>query len=173
MAIEASLKGVTDFLQKNEGLIELIKDTAQDATDKIKTLSDQLEANRNEAKQLVDQINGMKFRGAQDADTRQRQQLILGKIEQVSKDIQTFADEPDILIMLYSERGGLYMALGNTFNDPVGQIVTFSPEEIDDLQVLLRRATLDTESRKKLAHILDASVQVSKLLLRVAGKLVA
>jgi TolA-binding protein len=173
MAIEASLKGVTDFLQKNEGLIELIKDTGQDATDKIKTLSDQLEANRDEAEQMVDQINQMQFRGARDTDTRQRQRLILGKIEQVSKDIQTFADEPDILIMLYSERGGLYMALGNTFNDPVGQIVTFSPEEIDDLRVLLRRATLDTESRMQIAHILDASVQVSKLLLRVAGKLVA
>jgi len=173
MAIAASLQGVTDFLQKNEALIELIKDTAQDATDKIKTLSDQLKANRDEAEQLVDQINQMKFRVARDVDTRQRQRLILGKIEQVSKDIQTFADEPDVLIMLYQERGGLYMALGNTFNDPVGQIVTFSPEEIDELQVLLRRATLDTESRKKLAHVLDASVQVSKLLLRVAGKLVA
>jgi uncharacterized phage infection (PIP) family protein YhgE len=173
MAIAASLKGITDFLQKNEALIEQIKDTAQSATDQIKTLSDQLEANREEAAQLVDQINQMTFSVARDADTRQRQRLILGKIEQVSKDIQTFADEPDILIMLYAERGGLYMALGNTFNDLVAQIVTFSPQEIDELQVLLRRATLDTESRKKLAHVLDASVQVSKLLLRVAGKLVA
>ncbi len=64
-------------------------------------------------------------------------------------------------------------ALGNTFNDLVAQIVTFSPQEIDDLRVLLRRATLDTASRQKLAHVLDASVQISKLLLRVAGKLVA
>jgi hypothetical protein len=66
-----------------------------------------------------------------------------------------------------------YMLLANTYNDLVGQIVTFTPQEIDELRVLLRKATLDIEFRKQLAHVLDAAVQVSKLLLRVAGKLVA
>ena len=173
MAIEASLKGVTDFLQKNEALIEQIKDTAQGANDAIKALADQLQASRDEAAQMVERIDGMRFEVARDAQTKQRQQLILGKIEQLSKDIQTFADEPDILVMLYAERGAPYAGLANTFNDQVAQIVTFSPQEVDDLRVLLRRATLDIESRQQLAHILDAAVQVSKLLLRVAGKLVA
>jgi hypothetical protein len=173
MAIEASLKGVTDFLQDNEHLIETIRDTAKSATGQIKKLDERLTANREQAAQMIDKINQMKFAVSPAPDIRQRQRLILGKIEQVSKDIQLFADEPDILIMLYLERSGLYMALGNTYNDLVPAMVIFSPEEVDSLRVLLRRATLDTESRKQLAHLLDAAVQLSKLALGVAGKLVA
>jgi hypothetical protein len=173
MAIAASLKGVTDFLQKNETLIEAIKDAGQAAAKQIDALSDRLEANREEAAKLMEQIDGLNFQVARDAQTRRRQRLFLDKIEQLSKDIQLFADDPDILVMLYAERGALYMGLGNTFSDSVAQIVTFTPQEIDDLRVLLRRATLDTKSRKQLAHVLDATVQLSKLALRVAGRLAA
>jgi hypothetical protein len=173
MAIAARLKSVTDFLQKNEALIEAIKDAGQAAAKQIDALSDRLEANREEAAKLVEQIDGLNFQVARDAQTRHRQRLFLDKIEQLSKDIQLFADDPDILVMLYAERGALYVGLGNTFSDSVAQIVTFTPQEIDDLRVLLRRATLDTKSRKQLAHVLDATVQISKLALRVAGRLAA
>lgn len=173
MAIAASLKGVTDFLQDNEALLEQIKDTAQGTTEQVKALSDKLDANREETEKLVDQINQLRFEVAPTVEVRQRQKLILDRIELVSKDIQTFADEPDILVMLYLQRSGLYVALGNTYNDLVAQIVTFSPQEVDELRVLLRRAALDAEARKQVAHILDAAVQISKLLLRVATKLVA
>lgn len=173
MAIAASLKGVTDFLQKNEALIEAIKDAGQATAKRIETLSDQLEANREEAAKLVEQIDGMTFRVARVAQTRQRQRVLLNEIEQLSQDIQIFADDPDILVMLYAERGALYVGLANTFNDDIAQIVTFTPEEVDELRVLLRQATLDTATRKKLAHALDAAAQISKLTLRVAAKLAA
>jgi len=173
MAVAASIKGVTDFLQEHEALIETIKDTAKDATEKISALSDQMEANRKEAERLVDQINGMRFEVARDPQTKLHQAEILDKIEKLSKKIQIFRDKPDILIRLYAQRSDQYALLTATFQNLVGQIVTFSEIEVDELRVLLRRATLDIEFRKHAAHVLDAAVQVSKLLLRVAVKLVA
>lgn len=169
MAIDASINGVTDFLKQNEDLIKDIGEAAKT----IETLNRQLTENRKQAEKLVDRINEMKFAVSQSAETRQRQRLLLSKIEQVSKDIQLFADEPDILALLFAQRAGFYMALGNTFDDLVSDIVRFSPQEIDDLRVLLRRATLDAKSRQEIAHVLDAAVQLSKFALRVATKLVA
>ena len=171
MAIERSIRGVTGFLQQNEDLIKDISAAASDAAGVIGGLSTRLDKNRSDAEELVANINGQAFAVAKDSNVKQRQEQLLEQIEQVSKDIQKFRDDEDILVHLYGQRGALYMALGNTYNDLVPQLVTFTQQEVDDLRVLLRRAVLDAAARQRQADVLDAAVQISKLALRVATKL--
>ena len=54
-----------------------------------------------------------------------------------------------------------------------GKIIKFTDEEVAELKELMRQATLDTEARRRWADILNASIQVTKIALKVAVKLVA
>jgi len=169
MTIERSVRGVMAFLQDNDALMKDIKDRAADA----RALAERLEKNRAHAKHLLNTINDLPFAVTQDRDVRAKQKRLVEQIVKVGKDMQAFVDEPDILVLLWAQRGALYVALGNTYNDLVADIVTFSQAEIDDLRNLLRRATLDAESRQRYADLLDGAIQLTKFGLRTVGKLVA
>ncbi len=169
MTIERSVRGVMAFLQENDTLIKDIKDGIGDA----RSLARRLDEHRARASQLLDTIRDLPFAVARDRDVRAKQKRLVEQITRVGKDMQAFVDEPDILSLLWAQRGALYVALGNTYNDLVAEIVSFSEKEIDDLRILLRRATLDTESRKRYADLLDGAIQVSKFGLRTVAKLVA
>ena len=166
---QKALRDIKDFIQKNEGLIEEIRDGIKT----LVALNAKLDQHRNDATQLLSQINNLAFAPAREADVHKRQRELLDRIEQLSKDISTFSDDPDLLILLFAQRGELWFALGNTFNETAGSIITFSAQEIDDLRVLLRRATLDIQARQRAADVLDAAIQISKFGLRIAKKVVA
>jgi len=169
MTIERSVRGVMAFLQENDALIKDIKDGIGD----VRSLARRLDEHRARASQLLDTIGELPFEVARDRDVRAKQKRLVEQITRVGKDMQAFVDEPDILVLLWAQRGALYVALGNTYNDLAAEIVNFSENEIDDLRNLLRRATLDTESRKRFAALLDGAIQVSKFGLRTVAKLVA
>jgi len=169
MTIERSIRGVMGFLQENDALMKDIKEGVGD----LRALGDRLDDHRAQANRLLETINDMPFAVATDREVRARQKRLIDQIAKVGKDLQTFIDEPDILVLLWAQRGALYLALGNTYNDLAADIVTFSQAEVDELRILLRRATLDTEARKRLADLLDGAIQVSKFGLRTAAKLAA
>ena len=169
MTIERSVRGVMTFLQENDALIKDIKDGLGDAH----TLGTRLDEHRERAAQLLARINDLPCAVARDRDVRAKQKRLVEQITRVGKDMQAFIDEPDILVLLWAQRGALYVALGNTYNDLVADFVTFNQGEIDELRNLLRRATLDTASRQRLADLLDGAIQLSKFGLRTVAKLTA
>lgn len=173
MAIDNSISSIGDFLKRNDELIKDINDAAGATAAIIEDLADRVDASREEAMALADQLGDTQFAVASDVSVKARQKRLLEEVAEVGKKIRTFRDEPDILVHLYAERATLYVGLANTYNDLVGQIVTFSQGEIDEIRVLLRRATLDAAARQRWADVLDGAVQVTKMVFRVAGKLVA
>ena len=175
MSIENSIGSVAEFLQRNDGLIKDITETGKTAADKLKVLFKKLEGSRSEAGELIGKIEAgqVKFAVAADAEMKEKQRLFLEEIGNVGKKIQLFQDEEDLVGLLYAQQAALYIGLANTYNDTVKMGVTFTEGEIDELNVLLRRATLDKEARKRQADILDATIQLSKFALRVAAKLAA
>ncbi|HQR21844.1 MAG TPA: hypothetical protein PKV98_13305 [Burkholderiaceae bacterium] len=166
---QKALSDLTTFLQKNEALIEEIRDGVKALDD----LNSTLDQHRQDADAMLSQINNLSFAPARDEDVRKRQRVLLENIEELSKKISLHADDPDLLILFFAQRGDLWFALGNTFNEAAGSIITFSPDEVDELRVLLRRATLDAAARQRVADVVDAAVQLSKLAFRIAAKVVA
>jgi hypothetical protein len=166
---QKALRDLKSFLQENEELIEDIRDGAKS----LVALNDKLDQHRQDADALLSQINNLSFAPARDEDVRKRQRALLEKIEQLSKEISTHADDPELLILFFAQRGDLWFALGNTFNEAAGSIITFSTQEVDELRVLLRRATLDAAARQRAADVVDAAVQLSKFAFRIATKVVA
>lgn len=173
MAIERSIAGVGAFLEKNDGLIKEISEAAGAVGTVLANLADKVDANKEEASALAEQLGQTEFAIAGESSVKARQEQFLDEIAQVGKRIRQFRDHPDILVHLYAEQGALYVGLSNTYNDLVGEIITFSQEEVDEIRVLLRRATLDAAARQRWADVLDAAVQITKFSLRVATKLVA
>lgn len=170
MAIAKSIKGVTDFIQGNEALIKDIVDQAKS----ISALFAQIEQAKGDVKALVEEIpNHITFAVAQSAAVKSTQTALLGEIADVSRKIVDFKDQPLLVASLYLHRSGLYMALGNTYNSLAPAAIQFTQVEIDTLQVLIRRATLDTQARQRWADVLDAAVQISKSGLQLALKLAA
>ena len=170
MAIAKSIKGVTDFLQGNEALIKDVVDQAK----KIGDLFTQIEQAKDDVKALVDEIpNHITFAVAPSAAVKVTQTALLGEIADVSRKIADFKDQPLLVASLCLHRSGLYVALGNTYNSLVPAVIQFTQQEIDTLQVLIRRATLDAQARQRWADVLDAAVQISKAGLQLALKLAA
>lgn len=173
MSIQTNANGIINFLQENDKLIKDITQTAKDAAAALATLADRLAQNRRDTQELVDRVGTIEFEVARSTDAKVKQQELLDEIADISKKIQNFRDQPEITTPLYATRSALYVALANTFNDTVRTIVTFTLEEIDEMKVLLRRATLDAEARQQWAHVLDGAVQLAKLGLKLALKLAA
>lgn len=166
---QKALSDLKSFVQKNEALIEEIRDGVK----ALDALNNKLDQHRQDADTLLSQINNLSFAPARDDVVRKRQRVLLEEIEELGKKISIHADDPDLLILLFTHRGELWFDLGNTFNEAAGSIITFSPEEIDELRVLLRRATLDAAARQRAADVVDAGIQLSKLAFRIAAKVVA
>ena len=173
MSIEASTKGVTEFLDDNDKLIEEIRGTADDAIDQLQDLFKILEKNRKQAEELVSKIDSMKFAVSNNEDVKKTQKQLLEEIREVSKKIQSFQDNPSLCAAFLGVRARLRFDLGKTFiKETVQTIVPFTPDEIQELRGHLRKAVLDTVARQKRADILDATVQISKLAIKVAVKLI-
>lgn len=173
MEIAPSFEGFVDFYKKNEELISEIAETAETAHAKVKALFERLKASREALKTMVRGINDLAFAVAADRGTREKQQELLQKIGKLSRDIQDFRDYPDIVAQLLLARGLAFDALAVTYTNAVAEIVTFTEGEVDHLKNLLRRAALDARGRQRVAALLDAAVQLSKLALKVGVKLAA
>ncbi len=171
MAIPTSFQGVVEFIQQNDTLIKDINETAEISVDQIKKLVNRLDQTRKETEQLIQKLGSTRFVIAKKQDVKMRQQALLKKIEEVSKEIQEWKDDPTIASLLVAERGELYLRMANTYNQTVSKVISFSQSDIEELEVLIRRSILDTQARKKKAHILDSSIQIAKILFRVGKKL--
>ncbi|HTL54683.1 MAG TPA: hypothetical protein VL361_03355 [Candidatus Limnocylindrales bacterium] len=172
MEFENSLKWITEFWKNNQALIEEIQATSQDATDRIKELAEALQENQTQGTQLAAAL-GKRFQKGKDEDTRQKQTDLINKIADINKEIQEFHSSPEITGPLESERSDLYEALADTFDNSVRQIVRFSPDEITEINGLLRQADLDAASRQKWADVLNAAVSLTEMALKVAVKVAA
>jgi hypothetical protein len=153
---------VVDYLKKN---YDLLKDIADGAIS-LETAFQALEAHRSEAAELAAHLSGpLEFTASPDHNVNAKQRELLAKIEEVSKDIQTWQDDPDVVGSLYALRASYYTALANTYDDVFQWTITFTQQEIDDLNKLLVRAKLDAEERQLQANVVDAVVQLSKFVL--------
>ena len=65
------------------------------------------------------------------------------------------------------------MALAGTFDESVAQLVQFTSDEVQQINALLKQATLDAASRQKWADLLNSAVALTKLALQVAVKVAA
>jgi hypothetical protein len=172
MSIPASFEGVSRFLKDNDDLIKEIRDAALSAKGKLRSLADRVEAHRNASTNLVKEMGAFPCKVAKRQDTKDRQKKLLLQIEKAHRKIQRYRDDPPMLALIQSDLSVYYLELGNTYlEEPVERMVAFSQEEADEIRGLLQGATLDAEKRKDLAAVLDAAVQVSKAVLKVAVKL--
>jgi hypothetical protein len=173
MSIELSFKGVAGFYQQNQALIQTLGDTAQAAVGEIRTLAGQLDDLRQQGAELVPLLNARSFELATDAAVRQQQQDLLAKIEATQAKIIKFIDAPDLTTPLYADLAGYYAELANTYNQTARRFVRFTNAEIAELSSLIQQATLDAIARQRWADVLDATVALTKLALKVAVKLAA
>ncbi len=104
---------------------------------------------------------------------RQKQRDLLAKISDTQDRIRRFIDAPELTTPLFGDLVGFYVELANTYNDSVRRVVTFTDGEIDELNSLVRQATLDAIARQRWADVLAAAVTLTKLGLKVAVKLAA
>jgi len=172
MRFPASFEGVSRFLKENDDLIKEIREVAPGAKDRLRSLAERVQANQNEAKKFVQEIGAFPCKVAQKQDTRDRQKKLLLQIEETNRRIQKYRDDPTLVGLFQSDLSMYYLELGNTYlEEPVARMVAFRPEEADEIRGLLQGAALDAEKRQDLAAVLDAAVQVSKAVLKVAVKL--
>lgn len=159
-------KQLVDFLQQNE---ELIKNIAAES-DTLPNLFQKVEENRAKAQSLLPTKDlNVNFQGSADHNVLDAQRNLVEQISKTSADIQKFQDEPDLQAGLLAHEGALYAALANTYDDSFAWVITFTQEEIDSLNVLLRHATLDAAARQRTADVLDAAVEISKFILSLLG----
>jgi hypothetical protein len=172
MSIPESFEEVGRFLRENDDLVKEIRDAAAGAKDKLQSLADRVETNRNATTKLVKGMGAFPFAVAKRQDTKDRQKKLLLQIEIAQRKIQKYRDDPTMLGLLQSDLSVYYLELGNTYlEEPVERMVAFSREEAVEISGLLQSAALDAEKRQDLAAVLDAAVQVSKAVLKVAVKL--
>ena len=174
MSITASFEGVNRFLEENDELISDIRDTVSSASDEVKSLADRVKANRDATEELVKKVGDIPFAVAKKSETKTRQAKLLEEIKRARRKIHQYRDDPTMMGLFKTNLAALYQELGNTYlEDVVEKMVTFTQEEVDEIRVLIRRATLDAEARQNIADILDAAVQIGKVALKLGVKLAA
>lgn len=173
MSIEKSMRGIKDFLQRNDGLTKDIMSTGKDAVVALKGLAARVDSTHREAQELIDQIDTAEFVVARTDETKRKQQELLNQIGTLSDEIWQFASAPELTIPLQGRLAALYVALANTFTDEIRRIITFTEEDVRTFKELLKQAVLDAEKRQRQADILDAAVQLTKLALKGGVKLAA
>jgi hypothetical protein len=174
MAIEKSLESVIEFWNKNQKLVEDLRGTASGAANDIKTLADQLEQHRKDATQLIGGLETSSFQVAKDEKVKESQRDLIGQIKAINDKISKFKDSSEITTGLYADRAQLYLQLADTFDEATfTNFVPFTPDDLKEIDSLLKQAALDTISRQKLADVLGAAVKLTELALKVAVKIAA
>jgi hypothetical protein len=171
MSIEASMRGVVSFVAERADFVDQVTGLGETAVADLQQAADRLDAARDEAQDLVNRLSTQKFAVASTGSTKDKQRSLLEDIEEISKDIQRYGGQPEMVRLLKAERSELYLLLANTYTDAIKDCVPFDAQEVDELRILLRRSVLDAQSRQKKAHIVDAAIQLSKLGFRAATKL--
>src|ERR1043166_7959997 len=115
MSIETSFKGVADFVNKNQDLIQDIASTGKDAVQDVRTLADQLDQLRNDGAELIPRLNAQSFGLAGPDLIRKQQQNILQQIADTQDRIERFIDRPALTTPLYGDLAALYVQLANTY----------------------------------------------------------
>jgi hypothetical protein len=173
MSIEKSFEGVVGFWKKNQDLITQVFNTGKDAGNTIKTLADQLEQNRQDAKALVPALSTTKFLVTKDGDVQKQQQDILEQIQEQKDKLVEFKDSPELTTGILSKISDLYLELADTFDETIAEFVPFTKDEITDINELLQEAAVDAANRQKWADVLDATVKLTEMALKIAMKVAA
>jgi len=169
MPITQSIKGITDFLNSNQGLISDIQTQAKALMD----LANQLDQQRQDAQAALAAVGKTAFSVGADPGTKAAQANMLGQIGDTINWIQKSQGDPIAVAALNDQLATLYTSLANTYNNLVPQMVAFTQEEVTQLQALLQQATLDAAARQRQADLLAGAVQISKFALGFAVKLTA
>ena len=172
MDFENSLKWVTEFWKNNQALVEQIQQTGKDSAADIKGAADALQKNQQQATQLAGALS-TNFQVAPDGATKQKQSDLIKRIQSLNETIQEFRDSPEITASLLAKRSDLYMALADTFDESVAQLVQFTPDEVQEINDLLKQAALDAASRQAWADVLNGAVALTKMALQMAVKVAA
>ncbi|HWE03030.1 MAG TPA: hypothetical protein VG326_11535 [Tepidisphaeraceae bacterium] len=159
-------KELVNFLKQNE---ELVKQIAAGSAS-IDTLWKQVEANRSQAKALLP-VSGLKiqFFGSASQDIKVRQRDLIKQILDAAADTRKYQDQPDVQAGLWLRQAALYAALADTYDDTFAEFITFTQDQINKLDQLLNQAALDGAARQKQADVLNAAVQISKVVLSILG----
>jgi len=174
MAIDTSGAGLVAFLQNNTALLSDVGSSVKSGTETLSSLVDQLDKNRKDTDDLLQQIQTMQFDVAQAPDVKAQQKDLLGQLAVLTDQIKKFADIPELTTPLYAQQALIYVTLANTFiTGTVRKIITFTPVEVTQLRTLLQQAALDARQRQQWADVLTATVQVVKVALAIAGKVAA
>jgi hypothetical protein len=142
----------------------------------VKSLADlanQLDQQRQDGQSALAAVKTTAFLVSTDPGTKEAQAALLQQIDDLNTQIQAEDADPIAVAALNNQLADAYMALGNTYNSLVPQMVVFTPAEVTQLQTLLQQATLDAAARQQEADVLNAAVQVSKFALGLAVKLTA
>ena len=172
MSVQNSLQWVTEFWKNNQKLVEQIQKTGKDVAAEIKDVADAVKSNQEQAVTLAAAL-GTKFAVAQSDAVKQRQQELIKQIEDLNQQIQEFRNSPEITSNLLTDRSTLYEALAQTFDNSVEEFVEFTPAEIAEINGLLKEAALDSASRQRWAKVLDATVALTQMALKIAIKVAA
>ncbi len=170
--MDNSLESVTKFLEDTQNLVQDIRNTGQQAADQIAILAGKVDESKEEVTALAANL-GQPFQVSPDAATKAQQQVLLNRISDISKKIDKFQNAPDITTELLADRAELYVALANTFDQAIGQIVQFTPDDITQINALLKQAALDAASRQRWADVLNAAVQLTEIALKIGLKVAA
>lgn len=168
-----ALDELVDMIREQEELIDELMDLADDGRAVTDDVLERVDDTRDWAAQMIEDIDEMDFHISDDPDDRAEQQMLLQEIQAVGKKIHQFRFYPDITTHLRLQRGALFVALSNTYNDLTAYIIEFSDDEVMQLRQLLRRAVLDAEERQHWSNVIDSAVQVAKLMFRVGTRMAA
>lgn len=173
MSIEKSFEGVVDFWKKNQDLLTQIFNTGKEASNIIKSLADQLEQNRQDAEALVPALTTAKFQRTKAADVQKQQQNILQQIQEQNDKLVEFKDSPELTTGILSKISDLDLELAETFDETIAGFVPFNNDEIAGINELLQEAAVDAVNRQKWADVLDATVKLTEMALKIAMKVAA
>jgi hypothetical protein len=168
MSIPTTIQGLVKYVVDRADFVDKVTGYGEEAVERIRSAADQLDADRKEADELVTNLATVKFAISDDDEIKAKQARYLALIEQLCKDIQDNQDDPELVRVLRGQRAELYLILSNLQVIAIKNCVPFTPQDAEELRVLLRRSALDAGARKIKAHVLDAAIQLSKLAFQAA-----
>jgi hypothetical protein len=171
--MDNSITGVIEFTQRLGNLFQQIKTVITPDLSAFAGLFDEASGLVQAASKNAPgapQANNVQFDVAGDPATKQTQQGLVQKIQQVTQQIVIFQDDVDLVGHLYAARSNYYATLANTYNNLIEQVVQFTAGDVQTIQNLLTQATLDENQRQQEAAVLDAVVKLTELGLAAAAK---
>lgn len=170
---ELSIDELVKTIFDQEELIDELLDLAEAGGEIGDEMPDRVDEARDRAGLLIGDLDGVEFQISDDPDDRAEQQLLLSEMKAIGKRVQLCRYYPDVVRYLRLQREAVFAALNDTYGDLTSYVIEFSDDEVAQLEVLLRRAAVDSDEREVWAQLIDSAVQVAKIYFRVAARMTA